>query len=311
MRPIDIKLGQEIEEKLCLFEQVHSMPGIGSKENRVCFIEQIIDSIRRIKYISFIRDKHIDRCYADPENNFFDPLKAASWHKRQGNTDEAFWLVFLAIHFGKNKTTGWRLLCNIYRGEGANLNWTWERTSNNINAFRSWLHSNNEHLKQTGNFGNHRKYESLNALGNNGTGEAIETYINWVGPEHSHTTLLNSLQQNQNIGPRLFFNLLYNSMNSVTRFGRTARFDYATMIGKLGLCKIEPASTYMSGSTGPYTGANLLFANNANAGMNKRDLDQLLIEMEKYLGLYFGMQVLEDALCNWQKSPSQYVHFIG
>jgi len=27
--------------------------------------------------------------------------------------------------------------------------------------------------------------------------------------------------------------------------------------------------------------------------------------------LNVGMQVLEDSLCNWQKSPRQFVHFRG
>jgi hypothetical protein len=31
----------------------------------------------------------------------FDPLKAAVLHYRRGRVDEAYWLVFLAVHFGK------------------------------------------------------------------------------------------------------------------------------------------------------------------------------------------------------------------
>src|ERR1019366_10432676 len=131
MKPIDINLGKEIHQKLIDFHQICPMPGIESKENRECFVEQIIDSIRRIKYINLIRDKDLSGEYANPENSIFDPLKAASWNRRQGNIDEAFWLVFLAIHFGKNRSTNWELLRNLYRGEGANLSWTWERTAGN------------------------------------------------------------------------------------------------------------------------------------------------------------------------------------
>ena len=42
--------------------------------------------------------------------------------------------------------------------------------------------------------------------------------------------------------PRKAFDILYHSMGAVASFGRTARFDYLTMIGKLGLAPIEPGS---------------------------------------------------------------------
>jgi len=54
-------------------------------------------------------------------------------------------------------------------------------------------------------------------------------------------------------------------MNDVERFGRTAKFDYLTMVGKLGLAAIEPGSTYMQGATGPLKGARLLFGGRATS----------------------------------------------
>jgi len=69
------------------------------------------------------------------------------------------------------------------------------------------------------------------------------------------------------------------------------------MIGKLELAAIEPGSTYMQNATGPLSGARLLFGVHHGA----TQLDHWLIELEAQLGV--GMQVLEDALCNWQKSP--------
>lgn len=77
------------------------------------------------------------------------------------------------------------------------------------------------------------------------------------------------------------------------------------MVGKLGLARIEPPSTYMHGSTGPVKGARLLFGNHENAVT----LEQWLVELEAELKV--GMQVLEDALCNWQKSPEKFKAFRG
>jgi len=36
-----------------------------------------------------------------------------------------------------------------------------------------------------------------------------------------------------------------------------------------------------------------------------------LVQLEAELQIPMGMQVLEDALCNWQKSPDLFVPFRG
>jgi hypothetical protein len=94
-------------------------------------------------------------------------------------------------------------------------------------------------------------------------------------------------------------------MHVVASFGRLARFDYLAMVGKLGLAQIEPGSTYLQGSNGPLEGARLLFGKAASAA----DLDAWLLELESEL--HVGMQVIEDALCNWQKSPAEFIPFRG
>jgi hypothetical protein len=97
-------------------------------------------------------------------------------------------------------------------------------------------------------------------------------------------------------------------MSAVKSFGRTARFDYLTMIGKLGLAPIEPGSAYLQGATGPVKGARLLFGD-AHAVLSLKELDIRLVQLGGELNV--GMQVLEDALCNWQKSPQKFRPFRG
>ena len=82
------------------------------------------------------------------------------------------------------------------------------------------------------------------------------------------------------------------------------------MVGKLGLAAIEPLRL-PAGATGPLRGARLLFGGDPNASLGATTLDQWLVELDAELDLYFGMQVLEDALCNWQKSPARFVSFRG
>jgi hypothetical protein len=98
-------------------------------------------------------------------------------------------------------------------------------------------------------------------------------------------------------------------MQVVRRFGRTARFDYLTMIGNLSLAPIEAGKTYMSGATGPMAGAQLLFGKAGTARASRGQVDTWLVDLSNTLRV--PMQVLEDALCNWQKSPSSFKRFRG
>lgn len=307
MRTADINITKEINEKLNSFKEIIPLPGIEIEASRNCFITQMIDSIRRISYVTLVRDKIHDATCADPNSIGFDPIKAAAWHKMNGDIDEAFWLVFLAIHCGKHLKSKWQLVKNLYGGMGESSYWTWQRLSHDPDEFRFWLDKNQMSIKQTGGFGNHRKYESLNAYLHTGTGEAISSYVSWIGETHNHLIKISNVLSSCDGDKRIGFASLYNSMDAVTRFGRTAKFDYLTMLGKLGLANIEPNSTYMNGATGPFAGARLLFGINANHNV----LNELLNELESHLGLYFGMQVLEDAICNWQKNTHVYRHFSG
>lgn len=81
------------------------------------------------------------------------------------------------------------------------------------------------------------------------------------------------------------------------------------MLGKLGIAPIDPGSTFLKGATGPLAGARLLFGGACDANLSERDLEARLVGFGQETGL--GAQVLEDAVCNWQKSPSAYVRFRG
>jgi hypothetical protein len=103
--------------------------------------------------------------------------------------------------------------------------------------------------------------------------------------------------------------MLYKQMRAVVRFGRTGRFDYLTMLGKVGLADIDADSTYMNEATGPKRGARLLFDGKIDSNTDARALEARVASLEQHLGA--GMQVMEDAMCNWQKSPNRYLPFRG
>jgi Alpha-glutamyl/putrescinyl thymine pyrophosphorylase clade 3 len=308
MRPKDAALGRKLEKKLCSFGL--SLQGIQMPATRAVFIEQIVESIRRIRYLAAIREKKLSNLCMDPSKDCFDPLKASILSLRQGKIDEAFWLVLLSVHFGKHRHAGWRLARNVYGCLRTEKHWDWERTSSDSTGFRDWLGANEAALKQDGvGFGNHRKYESLSSVSARGTGAVVESYLKWVGPMRTHQGLIEVAQIRVGTDPKLVFDDLYRSMDAVISFGRTAKFDYLTMIGKIGLAAVEPGTPYLQGSTGPLKGARLLFGGTAEANLNAKDLDSRLVHLGAELNV--GMQVLEDALCNWQKSPGRFVAFRG
>lgn len=313
MRPRDRELAQQLEAGLLSFDQQRlPLPGISDSKVREVLIEQLLESVHRVTYVSMIRQRNISERRADPNNELFDPLKAAMLHQRQGRIEEAFWMVFLFVHFGKHARAGWRYAREIYGRLGDAVRWDWVNTSADAASFREWLGAHQDELKRNGiprGFGNHRKYQSLDAYSVNGTGAAVESYVNWVGPPRTHQELMEQACQQAEGDPRKAFDHLYLSMGAVVSFGRTARFDYLTMLAKLGLAHIEPGSTYVMGAIGPLMGARLLFGGEKTAALRPADLEAWLAELDTQLQV--GMQILEDALCNWQKSPGRFKPFRG
>jgi hypothetical protein len=309
LRPKDRETGEQLRDALADFDRtVRVLPGIRNAANLEAFIEQLVESIRRICYVDAIKARAISAACADPQQECFNPIKAAVFHQRAGNNEEAFWLVFLFVHFGKHARGGWRYIRQIYgRCDEGGL-WDWASASADVAGFRKWLHEHSDVLKSKdtpGGFGNHRKYESLDAYSENGTGAVIESYVEWVNPPRTHEALVASVLAEVANDPGEAFARLYESMDTLRRFGRTARFDYLTMLGKLGLADIAAASPYLIGATGPLKGARLLFG----IGGLPATLDDLTTELGNHLGV--GMQVMEDSLCNWQKSPAEFKAFRG
>jgi hypothetical protein len=236
----------------------------------------------------------------------FDPLKAAFLYRRDGDLDEACWLVFLFVHFGKHRKGGHLYTRSVYGRFGEGGLWDWRSVSADPAGFRDWLRDNQKRLRALPTaFGNHRKYETLDADSDAGTGAAIASYVAWVAPPRTHQQLFDEAVSVASGDSRQAFDILYKSMSPVRRFGRTARFDYLAMIGKLGFAPIEPGSAYLSNATGPVTGARLLLGSRIPVA----ELDGLLIRLDERLQV--GMQAIEDAVCNWQKSPERFKSFRG
>jgi len=308
MRDREKRLLASIKDGLSSYAIRTDAPGIEDDAAIESLARQIIDSQRRIEFVSTVASRGISPLRRDPTSIAFDPIRAALSFKSEGFVDEASWLVFLSTHFGHNIKDKWRLTRDVYGGLGAET-WSWDLVSSNLDEFIGWLEANQSTLKGGDGvkrrFGNHRKYISLSATKPNGTGDAICSYVRWVMSAGGHESLFNLALQRCNGDGELAFDDLYLQMGEVASFGRIGRFDYLTMVGKTGIATIAPPSPYLIGATGPLRGAKLLFGE----GKGTRDYEKLMISLGKHLG--FNMQVMEDSVCNWQKSPLLFKPFRG
>ena len=309
MRKHERELGEELDRLLVFFHcNNRPLPGVARHADRAAFIEQLVESIRRVKFVKLLPSAEISPARADFNDTRFDPLKAAVLKQRDGDLEEAFWLVFLSIHFGKHLSSGWSLCRAIYAGDGAD-GWTWEIVRNDVSGFRNWLDANGRRLKDEDDqraFGNHRRYESLDAHSSVGTGEVVETYVQWADP--SHENVFSAAIRDSYGDSEGAFDDLFRSMKAVARFGRLARFDYLAMVEKLRLADIKAGSPYLQGATGPMRGARLIFGD-VESRIRPSVLNEWVSELAISLGV--GMQEIEDSLCNWQKSPSEFIAFRG
>ena len=298
----------EIERNLGEFEKhIRPLPGIVGAIERNVLINQLIDSERRNRHFEHMLNRQASAQTADPHVDNFDPIRAAIYHRREGNFDEAIWLVFQFIHFGKHPITGWRYVKEVYGRLDRYPLWSWEEISSNTPEFRLWLGENQVELRrrdQPRGFGNHRKYASLSHESARGTASVFESYVEWVMGHGSHAGLFNAYSGGSVHDQ---FEALYRAMDVVMDFGRIAKFDYLMTLSRLQFLPIAPGHTYLKDATGPLFGARLLvegFGSVAKA----RELEKIFVDFADIVGV--TPDVIEDAICNWQKSPAKFKPFV-
>ncbi len=283
-------------ERLARYEsEVGTLSGIAVDGRRCEFVEHLVDSGHSSDSLRALAEGHVEGGCSDPSSEDFDPLCAAVSHHRRGDLEEACWLVFLATAFDISPIHGWHMVAAVYRRENEPGLWDWDAASSDVVLLREWLQRNRHRFAGVG-FGNHRKFESLNDR--IGVGRTIESYVGWVRRAGTHQTLFEIARQTADP-----FDSLFGSMVGNWRFGRLARFDYLCCLEALCIADFAPRKAYLKGATGPLKGARRMYgAPRGTWAGNPLLLDERLIELEGYLDV--GFDVLEDALCEWQKHPN-------
>jgi hypothetical protein len=135
----------------------------------------------------------------------------------------------------------------------------------------------------------------------------VDSYVAWVGSD-GHARLFADAVRRTGNDPHTIFDALYRTL-TVKSFGRLAKFDYLSLIGRYSIAPVDAGSAYLNGATGPARGARLLFDGRTDGPSSLQAIQRMLDALDA--DLQVTMKVIEDALCNWQKSPTHFVHFKG
>ena len=275
--------------------------GLMSPERRLVLVAQLIDSIRRVEYLRITSVRPKSPSLHTPYLGSFEPFSGAAVMHKTGRMDDACWLVYLATYFGKHKIDSWNLTEDFYgRFEQGGV-WDWAAASQNPRAISDWLDTVYPHVTSRGRsrrFGSHRKFETLKP-GPKGTGHAMATYICWIEEHGSHQALISHVHEHVRQNPRTVYAYLYKDIAKVAKLGRLGKFDLLCNLSNLLIAPIFPDKAYIVGSTGPIAGAKFLLGNR----LSTERLEDACAKLAVHLDV--SPQVIEDALCNWQKSPEK------
>lgn len=303
---------QQLLNGIAAYEAANgALPGLPTAAERDTLVSQIISSLRRIDFVTRLASPvvQISNRRSDPHDAIFDPIKGAALLGKQGQIDEAAWLTFIATQFGKHVEDGWRLASNVFGSFGAGPVWTRAAYLANPAGFDAMLLGNSNYLADphiAGRYSNHRQYESKQPAH---LSRVFASFSDWQEEFGGVRGRLLEVHKTRGQNPEEAFDGLYRSFAPIYGFGRLGTFDYLTMMGKLQLLPISPGSVYLKGATGPLSGAKLLFHGDRDFPISAGVLEPRVDGLDNYLNV--GKQVIEDSLCNWQKSPSVYIHFKG
>lgn len=298
---------QEISNALTSHSQ-NVRPLTGMADPRACeaLAMQIMASLRRDEYFQVIQSRGpIAADRADPNSAKFEAELGVVHFLQNGLYDEAAWLIFLMVAVAKPSDSGWARLKDIYGKLGLGR-WGWQEAAAAPGAVEDWLA---QHWNAIGGkFGNHRKYASLRPDSAIPFGRAVTEYVAWVNADGGHQALFGRLVFEGGNDPHSIFDRFYKAL-PIKGFGRLGRFDWVAMLARYSFIPAEAGSAYLKDATGPKAGIKLLFENDVTANTSPALLQAWLDDLDADLGV--RMEVLEDAICNWQKTPLKFTHFKG
>ncbi len=258
--------------------------------------KQTYDSIRRIEVYKAYEIRAI--LAVEKKQAFFDTSNPFVLGQRTDlSEEERIWIIFLATYFGKSDSSGWELF-NRAAFDGNKSLISFKKIKEDPEKYFYYLESFD--FFENSKFSNHRKY----------------TKKSLIGPKGLFTSmiyLINKMEQ-YCINEEMGFHEMYKLAEKIPNFGRLASFDFTSSLVKCGLKIEEPKSMYANYSTGPLQALELLLrlTDSDFTYQSKINLSHNLVEwFTTNSEIFMVGQVLEDAICNWQKNPKKYIYYTG
>lgn len=208
------------------------------------------------------------------------------------------WFLYLATYFGKSLSSKWLLFKRAAFRNGEEIIFVEEILEEKGLYFKELQ---NLDFFSDCQFSNHRKYTKKSLYGSNGFIYSANYFLDNI--------------DNFNFSSPTDFDSAYSSALEIPLFGRMAAFDYICSLSKCNLNVEEPNSMYLKHSTGPQVGIKYLLT---VCGIDSPEIDDIIQtgnELQQWFqentGLFLVAQILEDAICNWQKNPNSQVRYFG
>jgi hypothetical protein len=279
----------ELRARLQNSKRSQYLPGLNRQESLQRFVENLHKSELKLRAVSLRKF----RGSTDPHSKDFHPLKAIVKLLEDGQRDEAVWLAFVTTHFGGQAA---RETVGLFYGKFGNGRLTWETVRKSSSEVRQWMIGCRREIMRL-KFANHRKYETNKPDQPRGTAAIISSFVKWVNRKGNGSPFEALRFVADGASPECAFEQAYKEL-SVTRFGRTAKFDFLCLLGNLKALDVTPPHWYLSGATGPKSGA-LLMVTGGKIGRLSPEVERLIENLRKKLQV--PVEVMEDALCGWQK----------
>ena len=257
---------------------------------------QTFDSIRRIQIYDIYRQRaqhavQANETFIHTSNPFV--LAQRSDLSPRNN----LWIIYLATYFGKSNKSQWELFNRAsFRPDKSLIEF--DQIQTDLDGYFNYLLSFD--FFEGCSYSNHRKYTAKKLKDDKGLFRSIEYLIN---------NIRNYCPDNE-----IEFHEMYVRSQKIPNFGRLGGFDFTSTLVKCRLNVKEPKSMYANHSTGPLQGLRLLLklTNNQTSKASQIQLSMDLVDWFFTNSKIFMIgQVLEDAICNWQKNTSTYIRYTG
>lgn len=209
----------------------------------------------------------------------------------------SIWTLYVATYFGKSNRSKWELFNRATFANNRSII-LFEDIRQDLNKYFKYLSSFDFFEGCT--YSNHRKFTAKRLTGEKGVFESMEYFVKNI----NQYSVENSMA----------FDSMYKLAQKIPNFGRLAAFDFSSSLVKCGFNIEEPQSMYGEHSTGPLNAIDLLLksTNNTSSSETKLKLcSDLMKWFQENSDIFMIGQVLEDAICNWQKNTTKYIQYRG